>query len=79
MMSECLVIDTLISLILKVLFTLCNLSQLVTASYLSDHAPLFAPLATPLVHAAVVTKLSETVLNLAIPEDIHPTQLTILT
>ena len=36
---------------------------------------MFAPLATPLVHAAVVTKLSETVLNLAIPEDIHPDQL----
>ena len=63
----------------EILFTLCNLSQLVTASYLGDHAPMFAPLATPLVHAAVVTELSETVLNLAIPEDIHPVQPTILT
>ena len=40
---------------------------------------MFSPLASPLVHAAVVTKLSETVLNLAIPEDIHPVQLTSLT
>lgn len=67
-MSERLMVD---SLVLKILFTVCKLSQQVTR-YLGHHIPMFAPLPPSLVHAAVVTKLAETVLNLAIPEDIHP-------
>ncbi len=68
--SKSLMVDTLV--LKKILFTLCKLSQMVTGHYLGHHIPMFTPLTPPLVHAAVVTKLAETVLNLAIPEDIHP-------